>query len=238
MNNNCKVTTIVINDNTNQIITSDVLPGSMQKLLCCVGKYAQLRLYQVITQSEFSIEVRLDTHAHIDYQAVITGAPKQQLRIAIYCNGYRSWASILLVPIAGANNMITITSLQYHDAPTSTSSIMVKGMAYRSAQVSYVGSVYVAKEAHQVDANQQSRFLIDGNKAQVHTQPMLEVLTNDVRCAHGSAIGHFDDAQLVYVAMRGVLPAKARALLAQAFLTEALDGSLQPVVHSLLMNKE
>lgn len=54
--------------------------------------------------------------------------------------------------------------------------------------------------------------------------PQLEIYADDVKCAHGSAIGTLNQDQLFYLKTRGIDDVQARNLLTTAFLNEVLDG--------------
>jgi Fe-S cluster assembly protein SufD len=54
-------------------------------------------------------------------------------------------------------------------------------------------------------------------------KPELEILADDVKCAHGAAIGDLDMSALFYLRSRGVPESEARSLLLCAFLEEAVD---------------
>ena len=58
--------------------------------------------------------------------------------------------------------------------------------------------------------------------AEADLKPELEILADDVKCAHGAAIGDLDPESLFYLRSRGVAEAEARALLMRAFLEDAV----------------
>jgi Fe-S cluster assembly protein SufD len=57
----------------------------------------------------------------------------------------------------------------------------------------------------------------------VDAKPELEIFADDVKCAHGAAIGQLDDEQLFYLQSRGLDDATARDLLTYAFGAEIVD---------------
>ena len=56
-------------------------------------------------------------------------------------------------------------------------------------------------------------------------RPELEIFADDVKCAHGCAVGELDAAGLFYLASRGLPPAEAKRLMLQAFVAEAFAGA-------------
>ena len=61
-----------------------------------------------------------------------------------------------------------------------------------------------------------------GPGAEVFAKPELEIYADDVECAHGNTSGALDADQIFYLRQRGLPLAKARAMLTEAFVSEAL----------------
>jgi len=57
----------------------------------------------------------------------------------------------------------------------------------------------------------------------VDVKPQLEIFADDVKCAHGAAIGQLDAEQLFYLKSRGLSDSRARNLLTYAFAAEVID---------------
>jgi Fe-S cluster assembly protein SufD len=88
----------------------------------------------------------------------------------------------------------------------------------------YQGKVRVAEDAQKTDGQQMSRALLLSRKAEVDAKPELEIYADDVVCAHGATVGELDATQLFYLTSRGIPEAKARAMLIEAFLIDAIDS--------------
>jgi Fe-S cluster assembly protein SufD len=58
--------------------------------------------------------------------------------------------------------------------------------------------------------------------ATINAKPELEIYADDVKCAHGCAIGQLDEMALFYAQQRGLPMAEARNLLMQAFRRRGL----------------
>ena len=85
------------------------------------------------------------------------------------------------------------------------------------------GKVFVREGAQLTDSSQQSRNLLLSDKARVDTKPQLEIFADDVKCAHGAAVGQLDAEHLFYLKSRGLPEAQARNLLTYAFGAEIID---------------
>jgi Fe-S cluster assembly protein SufD len=61
--------------------------------------------------------------------------------------------------------------------------------------------------------------------ATANARPELEIYADDVKCAHGCAVGELDAQGLFYLQSRGLPPAEAKKLMLQAFIAEAFVGA-------------
>jgi len=84
------------------------------------------------------------------------------------------------------------------------------------------GKIYVHPGAQQTDARQQARSLLLSDEARVDAKPELEIFADDVKCAHGAAIGQLDPEELFYLQSRGLHLETARNLLTYGFAADLL----------------
>ncbi|MEX0849699.1 MAG: SufD family Fe-S cluster assembly protein [Candidatus Dependentiae bacterium] len=118
-----------------------------------------------------------------------------------------------------------LKTMQHHQVGKTESVSVTKGLHRQQSHATHLGMIRIEKNAQQVVANQQSKFMLMDVTAQAHTIPSLEVLADDVQCAHGSAIGSFDKDILFYLQARGLSENDAMLLLEDAFFAD-----VQPVV--------
>jgi Fe-S cluster assembly protein SufD len=67
-------------------------------------------------------------------------------------------------------------------------------------------------------------MLLD-RQSSANAKPELEIFADDVKCAHGCAVGELDAGALFYMASRGLPPETAKRLMLQAFVAEAFVGA-------------
>ena len=84
--------------------------------------------------------------------------------------------------------------------------------------------------AQRTDSTQESRNLLLSERAQVDTKPQLEIYADDVKCAHGAAVGQLEADQVFYLKSRGLDEATARELLTFAFAAELVHRIPVPSV--------
>jgi Fe-S cluster assembly protein SufD len=123
----------------------------------------------------------------------------------------------------GAQTIELVTTVR-HVGPDATSRQIVRAVAGGTATTSYLGQVAVAREGQKTDASQSFKAILLNRGATANAKPELEIFADDVKCAHGAAIGEIDNNALFYMTSRGVPPAQARALLTRAFLSDAIEG--------------
>lgn len=114
------------------------------------------------------------------------------------------------------------TTVIAHKAPDTTSRQTFRGVLGGRARGVYQGCVKVARDAQRTDARQMSRALLLSRNAEIATKPELEILADDVKCSHGATAGEIDGAALFFLRARGIPEVEARALLVEAYLSEAV----------------
>lgn len=124
--------------------------------------------------------------------------------------------------VAAGDEHCTLKLTTNHRAPLCTSRAMVKGVAAGRATGEFQGLVYVAPDAQQTDAQQQSRNIEIGG-GHIITMPQLLIYADDVRCSHGATVGQPDEEALFYMRQRGLSEADARRLQIEGFVNDILN---------------
>ena len=116
-----------------------------------------------------------------------------------------------------------------------------KAIGDGQSRIVFNGKIFVRPGAQQTDAQQQSRNLLLSEKARVDTKPELQILADDVKCAHGAAIGQLDPEELFYLQSRGLDLNAAKNLLTYGFAAELLSRipvpSLRKHLRQLVMER-
>ena len=110
-----------------------------------------------------------------------------------------------------------------HAQPHASSRQLHKCIADGTAHVVFNGKVVVRPGAQRTDSAQSSRNLLLSSRAQVDTQPQLEIFADDVKCTHGATIGQLDAEEVFYLQSRGLSGSAARQLLTYAFGAEIIE---------------
>jgi Fe-S cluster assembly protein SufD len=126
------------------------------------------------------------------------------------------------VTIGGGSATREIVTRVNHAEPNATSNQVVRSVHWGTATGNFLGRLAVARDAQKTDAAQNFRAILLNRGASANAKPELEIFADDVKCAHGAAIGQLDQAAAYYMAARGIPPEAARKLLVQAFIADAL----------------
>jgi Fe-S cluster assembly protein SufD len=124
-----------------------------------------------------------------------------------------------------------------HAAPACESRQVFKKVLRNGAAGVFQGKILVQPGAQRTDGFQISQALLLDEASQFLAKPELEIYADDVKCSHGSTSGALDDTALFYLRSRGVPAAEARALLALAFLAEAIDEIADPGIAEVMRDR-
>ena len=97
-----------------------------------------------------------------------------------------------------------------------------KVVADEAGRSVFNGAVRVPRMAQRTDAAQLSRSLLLSDRARVDSKPELEIVADDVRCAHGATVSRLQDDELFYLQSRGIGADQAARLLLQGYCQEIL----------------
>ena len=125
--------------------------------------------------------------------------------------------------MVGANQHSDTHSVIDHKSPHCTSHQLYKGILDGNGRAVFNGKVFVRKGAQKTDAIQTNKNLLLSDKAHVDTKPQLEIYADDVKCAHGAAVGQIDADELFYLETRGIGPELGRGLLTYGFAEEVVQ---------------
>ena len=129
------------------------------------------------------------------------------------------------VQIGGGNATVEIVTTIRHIEPNATSRQTVRSVLSGSATGSYLGKVAVSRDAQKTDSVQSVKAMLLTRTATANAKPELEIYADDVKCAHGCAIGELDQQAMFYLASRGLPPLEAQTLLLRAFVSEVFEGA-------------
>lgn len=171
--------------------------GSVDRLRVIVRKGGHFEAFHFISGGKYfrvELEVTLEEGAHFEFGGVTVG---------------------------GGDKVQEFVTRVIHAQPGATSNQVVRAVQWGKSTGNFLGRIEVMRDAQKTDAAQSFRALLLERGASANTKPELEIFADDVKCAHGAAIGALDGAAGFYMAARGLPPELARKLQVQAFLADA-----------------
>lgn len=177
--------------------------------------------------------VSVGRSAHYQSVSVAMGAQLSRYDLSVVLGEGAECAVDGLALLAGSQLADTHSCID-HAQPHGSSRQLHKCIADGSAHAVFNGKVIVRPGAQRTDSAQSSRNLLLSSRAQIDTQPQLEIFADDVKCTHGATIGQLDAEELFYLQSRGLSGSAARQLLTYAFGAEIIERiSVTSLKHQL-----
>jgi Fe-S cluster assembly protein SufD len=188
---------------------------------------ARLEHYKVQRESVTAFHVAatnasLGANSSYDSTAINFGAQLSRHDIAVKMphEGSECWVDGLYVVSSGQHT--DTHSVIDHQQPHCTSHQLYKGILDGKSRAVFNGKIFVRHGAQKTDAMQTNKNLLLSKEARVDTKPQLEILADDVKCAHGAAVGQIDEDEMFYLQTRGIHSELARNLLTYGFAEEVI----------------
>jgi len=169
-----------------------------------------------------STQVDLGPNSTYDSTTINLGAKlsRHDYGVTMDHEGAECWVDGLY--LVGEDQHTDTHSVIDHRKPHCVSHQLYKGILDGKSRAVFNGKVFVRHDAQKTDAMQTNKNLLLSNEARVDTKPQLEILADDVKCAHGAAVGQISEDELFYLATRGIHPDLARNLLTYGFAEEVI----------------
>jgi Fe-S cluster assembly protein SufD len=230
----------------------ELTQGGHGRALIVIEDGASLTLREIFVAGEFeniAFDIVLGAHARLEhvsegartdavrifdcsiriaqggaYRAHFTdfGAKLSRTELHIALEGEGAEAHLSGVSVLGEAGHADVTTRIAHAVGNTQSTQLFKIIAGGKSRGVYQGKIGVAEGANGSDSRQTAKGLLLGERAEIDLKPELEILADDVKCAHGAAVGDLDPESLFYLRSRGLPEAEARALLMRAFLEDAV----------------
>lgn len=167
--------------------------------------------------------VNLDQDARYQQTALAFGAGLARIETRLSYGGPDAWAALNAAYLPAPGFHVDFTTDVLHGAESCVTRQLTKGAVPNGGRGVFQGKFHVPRTIGQfTDADMQHKSLLLEDGAEVFAKPELEIYADDVECAHGNTSGQLDETALFYMRQRGIPLAEARALLTEAFISDAL----------------
>jgi Fe-S cluster assembly protein SufD len=185
--------------------------------------YLSVQQHGSKTWSLATQRARVGADGSLRSAAIALGGEYARLRSESVLAGRGAESNLLAAYFGDGAQMLDFRTLQDHAAPNTHSNLLFKGAVEDSARSVYSGLIRIREDAAKAEAYQTNRNLVLTEGAGAESIPNLEILNNDVKCSHASAVGSIDEDQLYYLESRGVSPEEAERLIVLGFFDDVLD---------------
>jgi len=152
------------------------------------------------------------------------GARLSRNEIHVALNGPKAEAHMNGVQLVADGQHADTTTALDHAAPDCASRQTYKTVLSGRSRGVFQGKILVRQIAQKTDGYQMNQALLLSSEAEIDCKPQLEIYADDVKCSHGATVGALDPEQLFFLRCRGIPEAQAKAMLVEAFLTEAVEA--------------
>ena len=220
---------VFVDDNTNFDLLQLVLgsEGVTQSHLIEIylGKNAKLNHGLVcIGQKESSLlaQVFIDQKEHSNYLLTTIQKSWDISRIEPYIMQSKGKAVTNLkgLQISQRDEQISTYTYVHFDGPEGSLEQIQKAAASEKSHSIFNGAIKVPQIAQQTNASQLSRNLLISKNARIDTKPELEIIADDVKCAHGATVSQLQEDELFYLRSRGIKKDQANLLLLKGYCEE------------------
>lgn len=171
----------------------------------------------------YSLDVKQEKDSNFDFNSFHFGAKSSRDQITVDLNGTNSNANLNGLYVVNGNRKTHQIITVNHNVERCTSKQLFKGIISDEARAEFNGMIEVKKNAKLTDAKQLNNNLLLSPKAHIDSRPQLNILTDDVKCAHGSTIGQLNEEELFYLQSRGFNKSDAFVTLTYSFCQEILN---------------
>lgn len=196
---------------------------------------ARLGFYSVLAERDGSVQLGLSDigvaeGAVLDSFLLTLGDGLCRRETRLTMAGERGEAAVSGAYFGTGDAVIDNTTFVTHGAENATSRQFFRGVLGDHSRGVFQGKVLVREGAQGTDGQQQHKALLLSPTAEVNAKPELEIYADDVQCAHGATVGAIDADQLFYMRARGIPEDRARAMLTESFLIEAVEKIQRPAI--------
>jgi len=125
----------------------------------------------------------------------LLGAKLSRYNLEIFQKGEQTETTLNGLTVIAGQQWLTLTVRSLSTYGTSRQ--LHKCIVADRAHAVFNGKVFVPKPAQLTDAGQLNRNLLLSPRARVDTKPQLEIIADNVKCAHGATVSQLDDESLL-----------------------------------------
>ena len=190
---------------------------------------ASLRHYRAQGEGDKAVHIttlraNIASGARLESFSLSLGGELARNDMAVNLNGDGAHITLDGAYLVDGRRICDNTTVIEHKSRGTTARETFKGVLDDNARAVFAGRIHVHPDAQGTDGHQLSKALLLSDKAEIATKPELEIYADDVKCGHGATAGELAEDALFYLRARGIPELRARHMLIEAFVGEAVDG--------------
>jgi Fe-S cluster assembly protein SufD len=167
------------------------------------------------------------------------GGQLSRHHLEVYQTGANTDTQLLGLSANQAQQLSDTHSLVVLNHPGGTMRQLQKNIADDQAHIVFNGKVLVGHGAQLTNASQLNRNLLLSTKARIDAKPELDIVADNVKCAHGATVSQLEADEIFYLQSRGISAEAGQRLLLKAFALEIVEqislDALKPLLTDLLI---
>lgn len=149
--------------------------------------------------------------------------------------GDRAQGYMMSLAVSGAAQHQHTGGKIIHRGSSTRATIISKSLCHSDGISSYAGSINVERGAADAYTHVQCDALLLDERSKATSSPYLHVEMSDARVGHEASVSSLDEAQLAYLASRGIDAAVARVLLVNGFVSDFINEL--PMEYAVELNR-
>lgn len=226
---------VIIDDDASAVVTVNLHSRGVNaenlycgQLYCSVGRNAHLVLNEVQDFGQKTVCVRrkktvVNESGDFHWNLCELGCAETWDSLDVQMSGENSSAIVYGLYFPAKDQKMNLLTRQDHLVPRTFSNLHYKGALADRANARWEGMIYVDPKAEKTDGYQKNENLMLSDDANILAQPGLEIITDDVKCSHGTTITNIDDDQIFYLTSRGIPYKEAEQLVIRGFFDTILN---------------
>lgn len=154
---------------------------------------------------------------------VSLGAQVSRHNLEMHQTGPQTDTNLYGLAAIAQSQLADTHSLIAMNHPHGTAEQLHKCIVDDAAHTVFNGKVWVPHNAQLTNTSQLNRNLLLSNKARVDTKPELDIVADNVKCAHGATVSQLDANEVFYLQSRGISAEAAQRLLIYGFAMDIID---------------
>ena len=151
------------------------------------------------------------------------GARLARHNLEVYQTGAQTDTKLYGLAAIAGTQLTDTHSLIALNHPHGTADQLHKCIVDEQAHAVFNGRIWVPHDAQLTNASQLNRNLLLSGKARVDTKPELDIVADNVKCAHGATVSQLDANEVFYLQSRGITAEAAQRLLIYGFAMDIID---------------